>query len=130
MNVKEEAARLHSCGFNCAQGVLSALRDYTGLPDETALALAAPFGGGVRCGEICGAVSGAAMAIGLAFPFSDGADGEARRRIATLTNRCTGAFKEQFGCLRCLDLKKAGQPCPRLIEYAVGLAEDIITENK
>ena len=129
MGVKEEARRLHGSGFNCAQCVLAACRDYTGLADEAALAISGGFGGGLRCGEICGALSGAVMAIGMAYPYNDGHDLEAKNKIAALTKECTGRFQEEFGCLRCVDLKKNGQPCPLLIEYAAQLAEDIITRE-
>lgn len=53
-------------GFNCSQAVFSAYASQLGIADETALKLASPFGGGVaHQGEICGAVSGALMALGL-----------------------------------------------------------------
>ena len=85
MSVQEESLRLHGCGFNCAQSVLAALGSYTGLDEKTALAVSGGFGGGVRCGEICGAASGAVMALGLAFPYSDGEDSVSKTRIAKLT---------------------------------------------
>ena len=129
MNVKEEALKLHASGFNCAQSVLGALRDYTGLEDSIALAVCGGFGGGVRCGEICGAASAAVMAIGLAFPHNEGSDLEARRKVRELTGKYTACFKNEFGCIRCVDLKKSGRPCNGLIEYAAQLAENIITEN-
>ena len=130
MGIKEEATRLHQSGYNCAQSVLCACRKYTGLDDKTALALSAGFGGGVRCGEICGAVSGAVMAIGLAYPFYDAADAEAKNKIAALTKQCTGQFSNEFGCIRCLDLKRSGHGCGELIEYAADMAENIIQSNK
>ena len=85
MSVRDDALRLHSSGYNCAQSVLAALGSYTGLDEKTALAVSGGFGGGVRCGEICGAASGAVMALGLAFPYADGEDSEAKARIAKLT---------------------------------------------
>ena len=129
MGVKEEATKLHKSGFNCAQSVLGALRDYTGLDDKTALAVSAGFGGGVRCGEICGAVCGAVMAIGMAFPYNDSSDAAAKTKIGALAADCTGRFREEFGCLRCQDLKANRVSCPALIEYAAQLAENMITEN-
>ena len=80
MGAKEKALALHSQGFNCAQAVLGALGDYTGLDEKTALALTAGFGGGVRCGEICGAASGAVMALGLHYPWNDPEDAAGRAR--------------------------------------------------
>ena len=53
-------------GFNCSQAVFSAYAAHFGIDDETALKLASPFGGGVaRQGEVCGAVTGALMVLGL-----------------------------------------------------------------
>ena len=130
MSVQEESLRLHDCGFNCAQSVLAALGSYTGLDEKTALAVSGGFGGGVRCGEICGAASGAVMAIGLAFPYADGEDAEAKVRIAKLTMRLNRDFIQQFGCIRCQDLKRNGVPCDELIAWAAKRAEEIIQENK
>lgn len=130
MGVMQEATRLHVSGYNCAQSVLAACRDYTGLEDGTALAVSAGFGGGLRCGEICGAVSGAMMAIGMACPYNDCTDLEAKSKIAALARECTGRFEEAFGCLRCQDLKANKVSCPVLIEYAAQLAEDMIKKEK
>lgn len=130
MGIKEEAARLHERGFNCAQCVLCACGGYTGLDEKTALAVSVGFGGGVRCGEICGAISGAVMAIGLANPFADGADSEAKDKLARLTKQCTADFREKYGCVRCIDLKTAKVSCAELIGHGAELAESIIKANK
>ena len=58
MGVKEKAIALHGEGCNCAQSVLCSLEEYTNLPFETARRVAEGFGGGVRCGEICGSITG------------------------------------------------------------------------
>ncbi len=130
MGAKEKAAALHESGFNCAQSVLCALGAYTGLDEKTALAITGGFGGGVSCGEICGAASGAVMALGLACPFTDAADGEARMRARKAAATFNRAFKEKYGCLRCVDLKRAGHPCDELIEFAAEQAEAMLNENK
>ena len=130
MSVQDQSLRLHDCGFNCAQSVLAALGSYTGLDEKTALAVSGGFGGGVRCGEICGAASGAVMAIGLAFPYADGEDAESKAKIAKLTMRLNRDFMQQFGCIRCQDLKRNGVPCDELIAWAAKRAEEIIQENK
>ena len=123
MGIKEEAVLLHAKGFNCAQCVLSACGKYTGLDEKTALAVAGGFGGGVRCGEICGAISGAVMALGAA-------EAESSSRVAALTKRCTGAFRDKFGAVRCLDLKRAGVPCDDLIAFGAETAEKLMKEIK
>ena len=130
MGAKEKATALHEQGFNCAQSVLGALGSYTGLDEKSALAVSAGFGGGVRCGEICGAVSGAVMALGLCNPHSEGDDAAARAKMAKLTMAMTRDFAEHFGCVRCFDLKRAGKSCPVLIEYAAEKAEELIQNNR
>lgn len=66
MSIQESAIAYHGQGYNCAQSVLAALQEETGLDENTAKRVAAGFGGGVRCGEICGSITGAVMAFGLA----------------------------------------------------------------
>lgn len=129
VGIREEAVRVHGEGFNCAQCVLCACGKYTGLDDKTSLAIAGGFGGGVRCGEICGAISGAVMALGLAAPFADSGDREAMARIAALTKNCTGAFREKFGAVRCLDLKRAGVPCDDLIAFGAETVEKLMDKE-
>ena len=102
MTVSEKAVLLHGQGYNCAQAVLAACGEYTGMDEKTALAIAGGFGGGMRCGEMCGAVSGALMAIGLYCPYSDVSDTEAKVKIAKLAKELTGDFRDNFGCVRCL----------------------------
>ena len=66
MNIQETAVAYHTNGCNCAQSVLMALQNETGLDEDTSRRVATGFGGGVRCGEICGSITGAVMAFGLA----------------------------------------------------------------
>ena len=129
MRIGQDAVRLHGEGFNCAQCVLCACSKYTGLDRETALAVSCGFGGGVRCGEICGTVSSSVMAIGAATPNA-GTDREAKMKVAELTKKIIAAYREKYGAVRCLDLKKAGVPCDELIAFGAEMAEKIITEER
>ena len=44
-------------GYNCAQAVMLAFEDETGIPSETAAKLSSSFGGGMaRLREVCGAI--------------------------------------------------------------------------
>ena len=125
MDIREKAEKLHKSGFNCAQSVLGACGEYTGLDENTALSVSAGFGGGVRSGEICGAIAGAAMVLGM-VQQKDPADPETKAKIAAQTKELVKAFREKYGCVRCLELKQAGVSCAELIEYAAQLAEEII----
>lgn len=130
MDIKEKAFKYHEAGYNCAQSVLAACSDYTALDEKTALAVAAGFGGGLRSGEICGAISGAVMAIGLANPFYDSADLAAKEKISDLTKCCVSAGKEKFGCTRCSELKGDKSNCGYYICEMAAIAEEIINNNK
>ena len=62
-------------GYNCAQSVLYAFCDDLGLDKDTALKLACGFGAGMaRKQEVCGAVTGGILAIGLKHGRGEGQD--------------------------------------------------------
>lgn len=129
-NIEKKATEMHESGFNCAQSVLCACGEYTGLDEKTALAISGGFGGGVRSGEVCGAISGAVMAIGMTVQYTDTSDAETKAKIAQLAKSCVESYKEKYGCVRCAELKQAGISCAGLIEYGAKLAEEMIKENK
>lgn len=55
-------------GYMCSQAVFAAFSETLGLEKEMALKIANGFGGGIaRKQEVCGAVSGAVMLIGLKY---------------------------------------------------------------
>ncbi len=64
-NQSQRAVEFFSLNYNCAQSVYAACATSEGMSEAQRLALAAPFGGGVaRQGEICGALTGALLALG------------------------------------------------------------------
>lgn len=71
----DRAVELFMEGKNCSQAVFVAFATDLGLSKETALAVSVGLGGGVgRMREVCGAVSGSAMLVGLKFPDLDKAE--------------------------------------------------------
>ncbi len=79
-------------GFSCSQAVFSAFGDHFGLPAETAMRLGSAFGGGMaRRGEVCGAVTGALMVLGLARGHANSGEADKER-----TYRLINDFIEQF----------------------------------
>ena len=48
MSIQESAIAYHNGGCNCAQSVLAALQEETGLDENTAKRVAAGFGGGTQ----------------------------------------------------------------------------------
>ena len=125
MTVKERAVEYHNTGCNCAQSVLCALHDYTGLDDQTAQRISAGFGGGARCGELCGAITGGIMALGLANNHANGAPSGSVAKLTT-------AFRAEYGCVRCqeLTIKVGGKThCSKMIETSAALTEKIIQDK-
>ena len=66
MSNAEKAVTTFTNGYSCSQAVVSAYAEQFGLDHDTALRIAGGFGGGMgRRGEVCGALTGAFMVIGL-----------------------------------------------------------------
>ena len=93
----ERAVEYKSNGNNCAQAVILALADETGLPEETLRSMAAGFGGGMGTMEgACGALVAAGMAAGLKT-VGKGTGAYSRAIIRDFKDRC--------GAVVCKDLK-------------------------
>lgn len=75
MDKKDLAAQYHERGYGCAQSVLAPYAPDFGLSEEHALKLGTGFGSGMgRMCEVCGALTGAFMVLGLKYGkvFTDG----------------------------------------------------------
>ena len=70
------AHQYHQQGYSCAQSVAGAFSDLIGWEPERLFAAAGSFGGGVGGSheELCGAVSGGLLVLGLLFPHTQGED--------------------------------------------------------
>jgi len=134
-------------GCNCSQAVLLAFAPECGLDRDTALRLAAPFGGGLgRLRELCGAVSGAGMALGLLHGYTDLSDKAAKQRHYRQVQRLGQRFREAHGHLRCGDLLEgvkdrdgltpsdrtpeyyASRPCGQLVYDAAAMLCELLGE--
>jgi len=99
------AADVFNNGFNCAQSVLSALGPGLGLQRELCFKLGSPFGAGIaRRQEICGAVAGAIMVLGLEHGRGEN-DGESVKESASrITNEFFNRFDQIHGSHQCRNL--------------------------
>lgn len=123
MTAKEQAVAIHGQGYNCAQSVLMALSEHSGLDADAAASVAAGFGGGAGCRELCGALSGAIMAAGLRY------GAENRPQVQAVDRELTGAFREKFGALRCEDLKANRISCDDLIAFAAEKMDALLAQQ-
>lgn len=104
MSKAELAAERFLNGLNCSQSVLASYGPALGLDEKTCIRMASPFGGGIgHVQEVCGALTGAIMAIGL--KHGEGTDQrDGRDRIIELTREFIGEFKKRKGSIFCRDL--------------------------
>lgn len=49
---------------NCSETIMMAYAEELGMTEEQAAAIATNFGGGMKCGATCGAITGALMVLG------------------------------------------------------------------
>ena len=99
------AEKLFLEGYNCAQSVLCAFEDITGIERETAAKLASSFGGGLgRMREVCGAVSGASMVLGIVEGYYDPKAYDAKKAHYARVQEFAKRFKEHNGSIICREL--------------------------
>ena len=147
-NRGERAEQLFFDGYNCSQSVLLAFEDMTGLEPKTAAMLASSFGGGLaRMREVCGAVSGGAMVLGLLRGYSDPKDFEAKKAHYALVQEFARRFREQNGSVICRELLAGTgavkgdvpeqrtsayyhkRPCSELVRQATDILEEMLTKS-
>lgn len=104
----ELARKNFLAGYNCPQSVVHAFDDVlleNGIDPSTALRLASPFGGGMgRMREVCGAVSGMLMIIGLLEGYNDSEAYDAKADLYAHIQELASAFREEHGTILCRDL--------------------------
>lgn len=101
---KELANKYHAEGFNCAQSVIASFADDFKISKELALRITGAMGGGVRSGEICGAVLGASCVVGLKYGHCSQEDIENKALCAEKSAELISRFKEINNNVCCRDL--------------------------
>ena len=136
-------------GYNCSQAVFMAYSDIYGIDTETAAKLATSFGGGMgRLREVCGAVSGMFLVLGLHYPFIDTKNKIAKNTNYKAVQRTANEFKSVMGSYICADLLKLkhepqnpessernetyykSRPCTRCVKVAAEIVgKELLTEG-
>jgi C_GCAxxG_C_C family probable redox protein len=92
-------------GYNCAQSILFAFRDESGVPEETALKISCGFGAGMgRNGEVCGAVSGGIMVLGMRHGWVTNDDRTDKETTYFKIQELMNQFALKHGSCKCRDL--------------------------
>ncbi|MBS7615485.1 C_GCAxxG_C_C family protein [Candidatus Bathyarchaeota archaeon] len=100
-----KAMRLFDSGYNCAEAVLIALSEKLAQKNAVIPRIATGFGGGVgRSGSVCGALSGAVMAIGLLRGCDKAEEKEKRYAVYDEVLQMVKEFEKEFGSSQCKTL--------------------------
>ncbi len=94
-------------GYNCAQAVLLAYSDVTGLDEKTAMMLASSFGGGMgRLREVCGTVSAALMVLGIVHGYEATSKTASEDKAAhyARVQEFAARFRAETGTIICREL--------------------------
>lgn len=141
------AAELFVNGCNCAQALVVAFQDLTGLDRDFSMKMASSFGGGMgRMREVCGAVSGMLMVLGLLYGYTDPGEGDcAKKAHYKAVQEVSGMFREEVGSIVCREILKnppsdpnptprtaqfyKTRPCARMVATAARILDDYIARH-
>ena len=101
----KKATDLFEAGFSCSQAVFGRFAEENGLDYDTALKIASGFGAGMaRNEEVCGAVTGGIMALGLRYGRTSDTDSSATYDTYEKVNELTKRFVRENGSYICKNL--------------------------
>ncbi len=144
MTRPDDAVTYFNEGFSCSQAVVSSFSEDFGLDKETARKISCGFGAGIgRSGNICGAVTGAILVIGLKYGKGMAGDDAAKEKTYTPFQEFLRRFRSKHRSINCTellgyDLRDPGQrkqahvlkavasKCPGFTRDAVVILEKIL----
>ncbi|MCX6699415.1 MAG: C-GCAxxG-C-C family protein [Methanomicrobiales archaeon] len=117
MTKSDDALNAFRNGFSCSAAVFSAFSEDLGLDSEMAKKIACGFGAGIsKTGNICGAVSGAIMVIGLKYGKTMKGDDAATEKTRAMVREFIHEFTTNNGSVNCTELLGLNLAIPE--EYA------------
>ena len=137
MDKSEQAVELFKTGACCSQAVFCAYAGDFGMDAETAMKVSAGLGGGVgRLREVCGAVTGATLVLGLKY-------GPDKAAVYPHVQEFAARFKAECGSIVCRELLEGvgattggapeartegyykKRPCAELVRLAAKLVDEV-----
>jgi len=101
----KEALELFKGGHFCSQAVLMPFCEKLGMDRQTAMKVASGFGGGMgRMGEVCGAVTGAFMVLGLDAWTAETPSPDEKNKVVQRIRKFAELLKSSHGSILCKDL--------------------------
>ena len=142
-----KAGELFLSGSNCAQAVIVAFSDVTGMDEKTSARISSAFGGGMgRMREVCGAVSGMLMVLSLLYGYEEPGENDCnKKRLYKEVQDLAGKFREEVGSIVCREILKnpptdpnptprtadfyQKRPCARMVMTAARLLDEYIAAH-
>lgn len=141
--MQEKIRELFIQGIDCSQVVTGTFAKDIGMDEDTMRKAAACFGGGMMCGETCGAVTGALIVIGMKYGHCKEGDLEQKEIMMEKTAEFKTLFAEKRKSCLCRellgeDISKPGVLekvleqgtlltfCPGVVEDAIEVLEKIL----
>jgi C_GCAxxG_C_C family probable redox protein len=138
----QEAVSVFQSGFNCAQAIVRIYGPDYGLSVLDALKVSCGFGGGMRRGHVCGAVTGALMVLGMRYGPKDVSDKSAKEDVYSKVTEYCRRYEGRCDSIICRELlgcdistekgmehaKKHNlfdTVCPRMVETAAEILEEM-----
>lgn len=139
---EEKIKELFAQGYDCSQVVFAHFAEKLGLDKDTANKVSADFGGGMMCGETCGAVTGAHMVIGLKYGHYKPNDAEQKQLVVAKGAEFRSKLYEKYNSGICKELlgidisqpgelQKAAESgkftnfCPKLVKDVIDIVETL-----
>ncbi len=148
MNRAEKARENFNNGYACSQAVAVAFYDLTTLTKEEIEKASIPFGGGfARSREVCGALSGMALIMGLIF--SDAINPDNKNKVYARVREVTNRYLKLESTINCKSLLEEAsvevviggepdkrnteyytkRPCGRVVYHAAKVLEEYLKEE-
>lgn len=132
----EKALELHKKGYNCAQAVACAFCEEFGVDEKEMFRISEAFGFGMGMMEMCGAVSGMLMVIGMQNSVGSLENNKpSKADTYKKAKEFALKFKEKHGSYICRELKGVGYDrplcsCDQCVAGATELVEQYLAECK
>ena len=113
--------------YNCAQAVVTAFAHDLHYDEDAAFKTAGAFGGGMRIGSVCGAITGSLMVLGLA-----GIDDA--KTVGSFFHKVRGNHSGMIDCSDLLRFNaenggKKGPHCDSMVCECINYVEEILCEK-
>ena len=101
MITESDVEKMFEMGFDCSQVVLSEVADRLGMKKEDTLRISSCFGIGMAQDGVCGAATGAMMALGMRYGNDMPGDFEGKAKLFQKRDEFMKRFREANGAIDC-----------------------------